>query len=193
MGSRTYTPEQRIARAARTRRWYEANQERILDRLRNRTEEERAKVREYAKTRYHSLPAVREQIKVASEKYRKAHPDRVAAYQAKYMSSPEAKAIKRAALLRKFHLTPDQYDVMLTEQGGVCAICREPETRQHRGYGSVIALAVDHDHRCCPDKGSSCGKCIRGLLCDRCNLCRFPDDARILRAAADYFERYARS
>lgn len=31
------------------------------------------------------------------------------------------------------------------------------------------AIRVDHDHKCCPGR-KSCGRCIRGLLCDSCNL-----------------------
>jgi hypothetical protein len=54
------------------------------------------------------------------------------------------------------------YDDMLTAQDGHCAIC--PTTPEQNGK----ALAVDHDHECCPGR-RSCGKCVRGLLCDRCN------------------------
>ena len=41
------------------------------------------------------------------------------------------------------------------------------------------------------EKGRSCGKCIRGLLCNACNVGggKFGDDPRLLRAAADYFDR----
>lgn len=65
------------------------------------------------------------------------------------LSIPE---MLRAHALRQYGLTPDQYDALFTQQGGVCAICKaEPKTKK---------LAVDHDH----DTGE-----VRGLLCPRCN------------------------
>lgn len=53
------------------------------------------------------------------------------------------------------------YEKTLTEQGGACGLC-------HRPAGSR-RLCVDHDHSCCPGRQRACGKCVRGLLCPRCN------------------------
>ena len=57
-------------------------------------------------------------------------------------------------------MTLEQYDALLSAQGGVCAICSRPPTKQF--------LAVDHDHACCPGS-RTCGQCVRGLLCGHCN------------------------
>lgn len=85
---------------------------------------------------------------------------------------------------KSLNITGTEYRAMLAAQGGVCAVCRRPDPSGRR-------LAVDHDHRCCPERGKSCGKCIRGLLCGPCNMSigHMNDDASILRAAADYLDR----
>ncbi|MGW8884645.1 endonuclease domain-containing protein [Streptomyces sp. NPDC055749] len=31
------------------------------------------------------------------------------------------------------------------------------------------AFHIDHDRACCPSRGPSCGKCVRGYLCHLCN------------------------
>jgi hypothetical protein len=48
---------------------------------------------------------------------------------------------------------------------------------------------VDHDHACCA-KATSCGKCIRGLLCSACNtaLGMLRDDPRRISGLALYAE-----
>lgn len=68
---------------------------------------------------------------------------------------------RRAKTLAKYKMTVEQYDKMLADQGGVCKICGKEDD-------AGKALAVDHDHRCCPTE-NTCGKCVRGLLCSRCN------------------------
>lgn len=69
-------------------------------------------------------------------------------------------------------ITTEQYDGMVSEQDGRCAICG-------RDDGD---LRVDH----CHDRSV-----IRGLLCDRCNrgLGFFADDPERLAAAAAYVQR----
>lgn len=82
------------------------------------------------------------------------------------------------------------YAELLAAQGGVCAICEKPNANGRR-------LSVDHDHRCCPGSarmsGGQCGKCVRGLLCGRCNsaLGMVYDDPALLRKLAEYIEAHA--
>lgn len=84
---------------------------------------------------------------------------------------------QRDLVLRKtYGISTDDYDRMFAEQGGVCAICRQPEPDKRRKY-----LSVDHCHR----EGR-----VRKLLCSRCNkgLGHFLDDPLLLREAASYLE-----
>lgn len=77
---------------------------------------------------------------------------------------------------RLYGLSRDEYNELLTDQNGACAICgRLSEDR---------ALAVDHDHA----SGS-----IRGLLCAPCNtgLGVFRDDQLLLQRAIAYLEAHA--
>jgi len=91
---------------------------------------------------------------------------------------------------QKFHrygITEDQYDAMLLAQGGGCAFCGAP---QGRVGANNYDFHIDHDHACCPHKGRSCGRCVRFLLCDLCNigLGYFREDPSIMRTAADAIE-----
>lgn len=56
------------------------------------------------------------------------------------------------------------YDHVLIQQGGHCALCNNvPSGRRFQ---------VDHDHNCCRTDNThrkTCGKCTRGLLCEKCN------------------------
>lgn len=85
--------------------------------------------------------------------------------------------------LAKFGLTRNTYEALLAAQGGACAICDRPQ------WGNGNKYAVDHDHACCPGV-KSCGKCVRGLLCNSCNsaLGMMDDQPERLRKAAAYLE-----
>lgn len=60
----------------------------------------------------------------------------------------------RADLLKRYGLTPAEYDALLTAQEGRCAVC--PRTTGATGR----RLYIDHNH--------TTGK-VRGLLCSQCN------------------------
>lgn len=97
-------------------------------------------------------------------------------------TSPEFKLVKRKyRLFVNYHLTLEQWNAILALQGGCCAIC---STKEPGGRGEWY---VDHDHGCCQGF-KSCGMCIRGLLCNKCNLGRglFNDNPELLEKAAAY-------
>lgn len=56
---------------------------------------------------------------------------------------------------------------MIVAQDFRCMICGT----QAKEKSGRAQLYVDHDHACCPYNGGgrSCGKCIRGLVCNGCN------------------------
>ncbi|GGU45702.1 endonuclease VII domain-containing protein [Lentzea flava] len=89
---------------------------------------------------------------------------------------------RSARIERTYGISEAQYQAIYRAQGGVCAICRRA-----KGNGRV-RLSVDHDHTCCPGS-TSCGKCVRGLLCKPCNrnvLGHLRDEVQALMRAIDY-------
>lgn len=84
-------------------------------------------------------------------------------------------------LKRHFGINIEQYNEMLKNQNGVCAICGKPETATNKG--KIINLAVDHCH--------VSGK-VRGLLCGNCNkgIGHLKDNPQTLRNAAEYLESF---
>lgn len=81
---------------------------------------------------------------------------------------------------KNYGLSSSQYQAMLDDQGGVCAICGKPSDRIHKGVR--VDLYVDHNHET--------GK-VRGLLCEGCNsgIGYFRESADNLRKAIDYLAR----
>jgi hypothetical protein len=83
-----------------------------------------------------------------------------------------------------YSLAPEDYRRLYEHQGRRCAICR-------RATGATKRLAVDHDHSCCPGP-TSCGRCVRGLVCGPCNsmLAHARDDAELFRRAIRYLREW---
>ena len=104
---------------------------------------------------------VREQNRRSIAKWRAKHPD-------------EAAAHRRAERSRGL-VSPEEYDRMVWDQLGLCAIClRVPGGPFH----------IDHDQ--------ATGR-VRGLLCRSCNIALglMQDDPERLRRAAAYVQDYA--
>jgi len=87
---------------------------------------------------------------------------------------------KHSSLIAKYGISIDEWTEIVQKQGGGCAICHEISEK----------LCVDHDHSCCPAK-NTCGKCIRGIICDRCNraLGLMRDNPEIFLSASKYLRK----
>lgn len=105
--------------------------------------------------------------------------------------SPKCKEAERRAsgrqrdqhLRRKYGISAEDYDRLLAEQGGGCALCGvRPEDLNSGRYRTY--LHVDH----CHDTGR-----VRGLLCPEHNLLlgRFGDSPEMFRRVLEYLEAAA--
>lgn len=106
----------------------------------------------------------------------------------KYHSCEETKkshhmASRKHSLFKNYGMTLEEYDAMLLEQGGRCAICKSDKP-----WGFVAEpkrakefFCVDHDHTT---------REVRGLLCQPCNkgLGNFRDNSDHMRMAIKYLE-----
>lgn len=91
-----------------------------------------------------------------------------------YLSSNREKA---------YGVTAEQYQAMLAHQGGVCAICKRPESITLSRGRTRTGLSVDHDH----ETGQ-----VRDLLCSWCNraLGFVNDDVDRVKAIMDYLMKW---
>ncbi len=71
--------------------------------------------------------------------------------------------IRRQLQMAKYTLSLRQWREILETQDFQCGLCETDMTDMNTKF-----IHIDHDHRCC-GYDVSCGWCIRGLLCRRCN------------------------
>ncbi len=90
----------------------------------------------------------------------------------------------RHQLLRIKGMTPAEYDALVRQQNGACAICFRPETVLGSKGSTPKHLAIDHDHR----TGLN-----RGLLCQSCNIALglFEDEPTRLTSALAYLQKHS--
>lgn len=113
---------------------------------------------------YKNTPAGRESNRRRTKRWAERHPDRA-----------------RNALLKwNYGITIEEYARLEESQGGVCAICKNPE--RHVRNGKPVKLAVDHNHT----TGA-----VRGLLCVLCNtlLGKIEADTDRFMQLLDYMNR----
>lgn len=116
-----------------------------------------------------------------ARRWREANPDRAREqwnkHNRKRLANPEHLQAKRDAhMLRRYGLTVADFESLLTQQDGVCAICKgEPNGPGNRFH-------VDHCHE---------SSKVRGLLCSRCNTAigLLEDDPERAEQAAAYLRR----
>ena len=132
-----------------------------------------------ARARKETNPGLAEDARLRTQRWRAENPERYAENQRRFKESGGyARALRKAHLKAKYGITPDDYERMLEQQGGGCAICGDPPP----DGGS---LHVDHDH--------ATGH-VRSLLCFRCNagLGQFRHDPGLLVQAAEYVSTHHR-
>lgn len=128
----------------------------------------------------------REKFNACRRKWRAENKEKVHEYnkrsgKKKYLKNKEK--ILGQHFRKMYGISREEYFRRLSDQGGVCAICKKEES-QYRG-GEKIKLALDHCHRT---------GMLRGILCSSCNnvLARAKDDSEVLRKAAEYLDHYAK-
>ena len=123
--------------------------------------------------KYHAKRYIEQKKKITEQtrRYRKENKEKIDRAQTiwKQKNPEKVKEYQRTTNLRKFGISKETYEKMFSEQNGVCAICKKPETFIHSRTKEIARLAVDHCH--------SSGK-TRKLLCKNCNtaLGLFKDD-----------------
>lgn len=164
--------------------WVRQNRDRVRGYALSEGAAERERERE--RCRYREDAAYRERRKQQSQERRerlRTEPElreRERASVRKYQSSAKGTLARRRRELRPFGISPEEYDRLSADQGGVCAICGKQE-RWRTGRGKTAHLAVDHCH--------ATGR-VRGLLCRQCNrgLGLLGDTADSIRRALRYLE-----
>lgn len=164
------------------RRYYQNNKEKVLSRQRQYNAKNKEVISERAAEYYKQN---REHIKKRSREngpeYARKNRDRVNTRQRKWRKTPMGqKKTRNKKLKSKYGITETDYNAMLLEQKGVCAICGQVETRICADGSSH--LSVDHNH--------STGK-VRGLLCNTCNtmIGLGKDSVDVLAKAIVYLEK----
>lgn len=97
------------------------------------------------------------------------------------------RSARQSAIGYKHGMSRQELDDALADVDNRCEVCRAEFTDENPS-------CVDHDHACCPGQ-SSCGECIRGFLCRKCNvgIGMLRDDAAVVARALAYLAKKSAS
>lgn len=89
---------------------------------------------------------------------------------------------KHEIISRRYQVSSIALSQIILLSDGRCGICGGPPGEK--------GLHLDHDRSCC-NKIGSCGSCIRGLICYRCNvaLAHIDESINLMQEAIIYLER----
>ena len=112
----------------------------------------------------------REKVRIQTAEWRRNNPERSRSNQ------------QNPHFQKTYGIGLEEYEARLTQQNGVCAICKKPSATRHQS-GQLRWLSVDHNH--------ATGQ-VRGLLCNSCNhgLGAFKDEISLLEAAIEYLKKH---
>lgn len=160
---RRRTPVDPAKKRAYEKAYREAHPERVKAACKRWADKNRARLREYGR------------------EYRLANPDKIRAkMERQRLRDPDV--FRSRQLKSLYGITIYDYNKLLQQQGGVCAICGKSETWKINGKAQ--ALSVDHCHKT--------GR-VRGLLCNACNVSigAMNEDPESMERAAMYLRQHA--
>ncbi len=121
----------------------------------------------------------KEQISEYYKQYRLNNQEKIKAYRQKYKPRQKEldRILNRAKRLKEHGISEEEFNSMLKQQEGKCAICDKPQDE------SIKFLSIDHDHKTNTNRGLLCSNCNRGIGL-------LQDDINILQRAIEYLQKH---
>jgi len=167
--------EKKRKRLENQKRYRQKNREKLKEKNKQYRLDNKEKVAQTKKRWEEQNP---QSVKDISKRYKERNLERVRLRQ-KLAYHANKDRHKGNALKRKYGMTLDDYEKMLQDQNGSCAICLVKVEDTKKKY-----LCVDHNHLT--------GE-VRSLLCDPCNsaIGFFKEDQEVILRAADYLKKFS--
>ena len=108
----------------------------------------------------------------------------------KYYKKPYNRLMRYNQHIRlRYSLSLEDLNEIYLKQDGKCPLCLKALSNPTIEDAVRWESNIDHDHDCCPGD-TTCGNCVRGLLCRDCNLMigHAKDNLDTLKRAVEYLE-----